>query len=70
VGLRDGGKRRVVIGDVELDGDDGVAVLRDELLERRSVARGGGDAVARGQCGLRERATEAARRASDEPGAI
>ena len=70
MGLRDGGERGVAVGDVEFDGHDGVAVLGDEVVERGRVTRGGGDAVARGERGLREGTAEAARRAGDEPGAI
>jgi hypothetical protein len=56
VGRSDGRERGVAIGDVEGKGQDGVAVLGDEVIERRGVARGGGDAVARREGGLRERA--------------
>ncbi len=70
VGLAHGRERGVAIGDLELDGQDGVAVLGNEVVERGSVARRGSHTVARREPGPRERTPKAARRARDEPDAI
>ena len=46
VRLLDRGEVGVAVGHVELDRQQRVAVLLDEVVERRGVARGGGDLVA------------------------
>src|SRR5436190_2249170 len=70
VGVAHRPERGVVIGYVKFDRQDRVAVIGGEGVEGGDVARRDGDAVARPERRLRERTTEAARRASDEPGAI
>jgi hypothetical protein len=70
VGLTHARKRGVAIGDVEFDRQDGVAVRGGEVVERRGIARCGGKAVTCRERRLRERTTEAAGRAGDEPDAI
>ena len=53
VGLLDRGEVGVAVGDVERDRQQRVAVLRDQVVERRGVARGGGHLVAALQRGDR-----------------
>jgi hypothetical protein len=47
-----------VIGDVEFDGEDRIAVLGDKIVERGGIPRCRRDAVAGGERGLRERTAQ------------
>ena len=60
MGSPDRGEHGVPVGDVELDRQKCVAVLGRQIIQRRGVARGSRDAIARREGGLGERATEAA----------
>src|SRR5882672_7289099 len=64
--LNDGDDGRP-IGDLELQGQDGVAVLGDQVVERRGRTAQGGDTVTALECGLRPFAAEALGRTGDEP---
>ena len=55
------------VGDVELHGVHAVRGARDQVVERAWVARGGDHAISASDRFFRERATEAGRRAGDEP---
>ena len=57
----DRGVDRRLVGDVELDRQDVVAVALDQVVERGGVTRGGGDAVAALERGLGPDAAEALR---------
>jgi hypothetical protein len=70
VGLPDSRERGLVVGDVKLDGQDGIAVFGGVVFQRGGVARRSGNPVARRECGLGKRTAKAARRACDEPIAI
>src|SRR5437868_1142881 len=62
------GENGVTVGDVERDGQDAVAVFREEVVELGDVASGGRDLVTAVEGCDRPFAAEAARGASDEPG--
>ncbi len=61
-------ERRGPVGDVELQGEDGVAVLLDEVPEAADVAGGGGHPVAALEGCDRPLPAEAAGGSGDEPG--
>ena len=70
VRLGDGCEVGLAVGHVELQRQHGVAVLRDQVVERGGVAGRRGDPVAALQRGDRPLAAEAARAAGDEPGLL
>jgi hypothetical protein len=57
----------VAVGDVELDREDGVAVLLDQVTQSVCVAGGRCDLIATLEGGEGELAAKAFRRAGDEP---
>jgi len=58
-GLLDGGKVGVLVGDVELNRQEGVTVLLDEIVEGVEFTCGAGDPVASFQGSFRPLAAEA-----------
>jgi hypothetical protein len=55
------------IGHIRRDHKDPIAVTLSAIIQLSRCARGGHNLVANVQCGLGQRAAEAARRTSDEP---
>jgi hypothetical protein len=67
VGTLDGGEHLVAVGDVELEGEHGVAVLFDQIYQCVGVAGGRGDLISAFQGGQYELPAEALGCSSDEP---
>jgi hypothetical protein len=67
-GPPDGGEVGVEVGDVELDRQEGVAVVLDEIVEDVEFTGGAGDVITSFESGFRPLAAEALRCTSDEPG--
>ena len=66
-GLPDGVEVGVAVGNVELNRQEGVAVIPDEIVEVAEVTGGAGDVVTPFESSLRPLAAEALRCTGDEP---